>query len=85
MEFTGWNLVRCADEKIFIIYSDAVHTPELRENNGEIEAALSIDSDPCGCLGDTGIIHVHTRYSDGHNSIEDLVIACREKAIHILA
>ncbi|MEX0802055.1 MAG: PHP domain-containing protein [Candidatus Binatia bacterium] len=50
--------------------------PELRENEGEIEAASN------GSLLDTvltediqGMVHCHTTYSDGQNTIEEMALA----------
>ncbi|MPZ78641.1 MAG: PHP domain-containing protein, partial [Deltaproteobacteria bacterium] len=50
--------------------------PELRENQGEIEAAAN------GSLSDTvltediqGMVHCHTTYSDGQNTIEEMALA----------
>ncbi len=50
--------------------------PEIREGEGEIEAALEGKVPKLVELKDLkGIIHVHTIYSDGRNTIEEL---CRE-------
>lgn len=53
--------------------------PELRENRGEIQAAeenrlpkLVKDKDILG------ILHCHTTYSDGHNTIEEMAEAAKE-------
>ena len=84
--YRNGNLIKCADEKdIYTLFEMQYIPPELRENKGEIEAALNhgiptlVDASEI-----QGIIHVHTRYSDGHNSVEDLVIACREKGYSYL-
>jgi DNA polymerase (family 10) len=60
--------------------------PELREDRGEIEAArggrlpkLIQPADLCGDL------HCHTTESDGHNSLEEMVAAARERGLHYLA
>lgn len=47
--------------------------PELRENRGEIEASKSNDLPKLVELGDIrGDLQMHTRYSDGHETIEDM-------------
>lgn len=73
--FKGDQLIKCSDEKdIFKVFGMDYIVPELRENNGELEAArnhqlpyLVEDSDI------KGIIHIHTTYSDGSNTIEEMV------------
>jgi DNA polymerase (family 10) len=53
--------------------------PELREGAGEIEAA-SAGALPVllerGQL--RGLLHCHTNYSDGSNTVEELAVACRD-------
>jgi len=76
--FRGEKLVRCGDEEeIFEALGLAYIPPELREDQGEIEAAergelpvLVEESDI------KGVIHVHSEYSDGTSSIEELAEAC---------
>ncbi len=78
--FQGEKLVVCRTEAdIFEALGLAYVPPELRENYGEIEAAEK------GTLPHLieekdikGIFHVHTGYSDGNNSLEEMVLACRE-------
>ncbi len=75
--FKGEELVPCRDESDFFSALGLIYIPpELRENNGEIEAAAE------GRLPDLvkeedirGIFHIHSKYSDGSNSIEELVLA----------
>src|SRR5208283_4874884 len=53
--------------------------PELREDQGEIEAALSGTLPTLITLKDIkGDLHVHSRWSDGSHSFEELVEAARE-------
>ena len=72
------GLIECgSEEEIFRVFGMSYIPPELRENNGEIEAAKEggipelIDSSDI-----KGVLHVHTYYSDGLNTIEELVRAC---------
>jgi DNA polymerase (family 10) len=60
--------------------------PELREDTGEIEAALG------GGLPDLltveeirGDLHVHTKWSDGAHDLDDLVRAARKKGYRYIA
>jgi DNA polymerase (family X) len=53
--------------------------PELREGHGEIEAAEQHELPRLVERGDLkGLLHCHTTYSDGSQSIEDFAIACRK-------
>lgn len=72
------TLIPCADEKdIFQLFNMAYIPPELRENNGELEAARDHSLPKLIENSDIkGIIHVHTQYSDGNSTIEELVQAC---------
>jgi DNA polymerase (family 10) len=52
--------------------------PELRENGGEIEAARQGKLPRLIDIGDIrGDLHVHTRLTDGHDSLEDMVKAAQ--------
>jgi DNA polymerase (family 10) len=52
--------------------------PELRENMGEIEAAEKNALPKLIEAGDLkGIFHVHSTYSDGHNSVAEMAESCR--------
>ncbi len=52
--------------------------PELREGQGEIDAAARHALPRLLERGDLqGFLHCHTRYSDGSNSVEELALACR--------
>ncbi len=76
--FRGDELVRCEDEEeIFRALNLAYIPPEMRENQGEIEAAVS-DSIPHLVTDEDvrGVIHVHSLYSDGSATIRELAKAC---------
>jgi len=52
--------------------------PELREGQGEVEAAAHHALPRLLERGDLrGFLHCHTRYSDGSNTVEELALACR--------
>lgn len=72
------ELIRCgSEEDIYAVFGMQYIPPELRENNGELEAAKE-GSLPLLITGEDikGVFHVHSTYSDGSNSIEDMAKAC---------
>ena len=53
--------------------------PELREGNGELEAAAAGRLPALLCRDDVrGFLHGHTNYSDGSNTVAELARACRD-------
>jgi len=53
--------------------------PELREGQGEIDAAAAGRLPRLLEAADMqGLLHCHTTYSDGSNSVEQLALACRD-------
>ncbi|MFA5535879.1 MAG: DNA polymerase/3'-5' exonuclease PolX [Bacillota bacterium] len=73
--FRGEELQQCKNEQdIYRLFALDYIPPELREDRGEIEASLQgrlpqlVESKEL-----KGIFHVHTNYSDGRNSIEEMV------------
>jgi len=79
--FHGTDLISCADEgEIFAALGLQFVPPELREDTGEIDAAER-QAIPAGLieLADLrGAFHVHTKYSDGRDSLADMVRAARD-------
>ena len=76
--FRGEELIQCSSEEdLFAALGLVFIPPELRENNGEIEAA---GQDALPHLVETtdirGIFHIHTSYSDGSDGLEDIVRGC---------
>ncbi len=71
-------LIECnSEEEIFNYFGMQFIPPELRENNGELEAAKEGKLPELVKLEAVrGVFHIHTVYSDGSNSIEDLVKGC---------
>ncbi len=66
-----------SEEEIFGLFGMQYIPPELRENNGELEAAMDGRLPELLEPGDVkGVIHMHSSYSDGSGSLEDMVKAC---------
>ena len=84
--FRGEENIPCqTEEEIFHQLGMAFIPPELRENFGEIEAALQNSLPNLVTAKDIkGMIHVHSHYSDGVNSIEDLAKACMDRGYDYL-
>ena len=78
---SGNELIPCSDEKeFFAALNMAYIVPEMRENFGEIEAAEAGNLPVLVEVEDIrGIFHVHTNYSDGVNTLEEVVRYCSEK------
>jgi len=79
--FRNGDALQCSsEEEFFEILGLQYIQPELRENNGEIEAAESGSLPALVEEEDIkGIFHVHTHYSDGINSLEEVVKYCRKE------
>lgn len=57
--------------------------PELREGQGEVAAAAEHRLPRLITRSDLrGLLHCHTRYSDGSNTVEQIAIACRDAGYH---
>jgi DNA polymerase (family 10) len=75
--FRGDDLVACRDEEELLARLGLADIPpELREDMGEIEAAEK-DSLPRLVTEDElqGILHVHSTYSDGTGTLEEMIVA----------
>ena len=60
--------------------------PELREDRGEIDAALHDRLPELVELGDIrGDLQMHTTYTDGHDSVADMVKACADRGYSYIA
>ncbi|HEX9036360.1 MAG TPA: DNA polymerase/3'-5' exonuclease PolX [Ktedonobacterales bacterium] len=75
--YKGDTLIPCADEAdIYRALGMAYVEPELREDRGEIEAALAGDLPTLLTLADIrGMLHVHSDWSDGGATIHEMVEA----------
>ncbi|MBT8429818.1 MAG: DNA polymerase/3'-5' exonuclease PolX [Gammaproteobacteria bacterium] len=74
------------EQEVFAAVGLPYIEPELRENRGEIEAALQ-DRLPLLVSGKDirGDLHCHTKASDGHASLEEMAGAARAKGYEYLA
>jgi DNA polymerase (family 10) len=67
------------EESLFEFLGMDFVPPELRENTGEIEAALTHTLPKLIEVGDIrGVFHCHSKYSDGRATIEEMALAARE-------
>ncbi len=68
------QLIPCRDERdIYAIFDMDYIPPELREDRGEIEAAKKHSLPKLVSASDIkGVFHIHSVYSDGLNTIEEL-------------
>lgn len=85
-ERTGRRLASATEEEVYAALGLPWIPPELRENRGEIEAALA------GCLPQLveerdlrGDLHVHTNWSDGADTLEAMVDAARRRGYEYVA
>jgi len=78
---------RCATEQeVYALLGMPYIEPELRENRGELEAALAGTLPELVGLGDLrGDLHSHTTASDGTASIEEMAAAARAAGYEYLA
>ena len=78
----------CATEReVYELLGLAYIEPELREHRGELEAARTAEGLPRLIeLADIrGDLHSHTVASDGHNTIEEMARAARDRGYEYLA
>jgi DNA polymerase (family 10) len=79
-EKNGTRVAGATEEEVYRTVGLPWIPPELRENAGEIEAALSGVLPALVELGDIrGDLHAHTDWSDGHHPIEKLIEAAESR------
>ncbi len=80
------ELIPCKDEAdIYAALGMAYIEPELREDMGEIEAAVNGTLPVLVHESDLrGVLHVHSTWSDGRNTIRELVEACIARGLAYL-
>ena len=81
--FRGEKNIRCKDEKeLFAALKLQFIEPELRENMGEIQAAEKNELPKLVEEKDVrGIFHVHTNFSDGGETLENMARAAKEMGL----
>lgn len=84
--FQGSKLIKCKDEEaIFAALGMSYVPPELREDMGEIEAALKDEIPELIERNDLrGVLHCHSTHSDGANSIREMAEACKKLGFEYL-
>jgi DNA polymerase (family 10) len=80
------ELIPCKDEAdIYAALGMAYIEPELREDTGEIEAAIAGTLPTLVRMDDLqGILHVHSTWSDGQNTIREMAEACMARGYRYL-
>jgi DNA polymerase (family 10) len=79
-------VARKTEEEIYAKLNLDFIPPELRENQGEIEAATAHTLPLLIELGDIrGDVHMHTVETDGRNTIEEMAEAARERGYEYMA
>jgi DNA polymerase (family 10) len=77
---TGEELKFAEEEQVYERLGYQFIPPELRENAGELEAARKGELPKLVELQDLkGDLHSHTTYSDGRDSLEQMVLAARSR------
>ena len=75
---TGEVVQSASEEELYERLGYEWIPPELRENRGELEAARRRELPPLVELADVaGDLHVHTTWSDGKSTLEEMVLAAR--------
>ena len=79
-ERTGARVAGASEEEVYATVGLPWIPPELRENQGEIEAAREGRLPCLVTVADLrGDLHAHTEWSDGHHSLERLIAAAEAR------
>ena len=82
----GERVAGGTEESVFDVLSLAWVPPVLRENRGEVEAARENSLPDLVTLEDIqGDLHMHSTWSDGKASVEEMAQACKARGYRYLA
>jgi DNA polymerase (family 10) len=82
----GERVAGDTEEGVYAALGMAWMPPELRENRGEVEAAVGGTLPELVSLDDIrGDLQMHSTWSDGRASIEEMAVACRARGYEYLA
>jgi DNA polymerase (family 10) len=85
-EKTDKKIAGKEEEEIYSVLGLPYIPPELREDMGEIEVALKGELPELVELDDIkGDLHVHSKWSDGSHTLEELAAAAKERGYEYLA
>jgi len=74
------------EESVYAAIGLAWIPPELREDRGEVEAAAQSKLPHLVEMSDLrGDLHVHSKASDGHNTIEEMALAAKDRGLEYIA
>jgi DNA polymerase (family 10) len=84
--FRGAEALPCPDEEtLYAALGLQYIPPELREGRGEVEAAVASSLPTLVQRADLrGALHVHTTYSDGHHTLEEMARAAMARGYSYL-
>ena len=83
---TGETTTCASEEEVYALVGLPYIEPELREDRGELQAAQAGTLPELITLRDIrGDLHSHTHASDGHNTIEEMATAARERGYDYFA
>ena len=81
---TGGILTFSTEQEFYQHFGLPWLPPEIREDGKEVDEAAKVDD--LICLNDIkGDLHMHTTWSDGTHTIEEMVEACRKKSYRYMA
>jgi DNA polymerase (family 10) len=82
---TGRPITCATEADVYALMGLSYIPPELRENQGEIEAAETGSLPDLVEVGDLrGDLHVHSDWTDGRASLEEMALAARERGLDYL-